>query len=106
MGDACQNGLASWNAADMAGRQIRADHTLQPVIYTMGYEGSAAAVDKALLSRLANTNGTAINPLTNKVYNTVYDTTATMGQFFDIPTANDVATAFNELLSEILRLSQ
>jgi len=106
MGDACQNGLASWNAADMAGRQIRTDHTLQPVIYTMGYEGSANAVDKVLLSRLANTNGTAINPTTNKVYNTVYDSTATMGQFFDIPNANDVATAFNELLSEILRLSQ
>jgi uncharacterized protein YbaA (DUF1428 family) len=107
-GNACQIGLASWNAADMAGRQIHGDTTLTPIIYTMGYAGSVSGsggVDPVLLSRLSNVNGTAINPTTNMVYNTVYNSTIPSGLYIQIQTVDDVTPAFQILLSQILRLS-
>jgi Flp pilus assembly protein TadG len=107
--NACQIGLASWNATDMAGRQIHADTVLSPIIYTMGYAGSVSGsggVDVVLLSRLANVTGTALNPQTGLVYNTVYNNSITPGLYLQIQQVGDVSTAFDQLLSEILRLSQ
>jgi hypothetical protein len=92
----------------MAGRQIHGDTTLTPIIYTMGYAGSVSGsggVDPVLLSRLSNVNGTAINPTTNMVYNTVYNSTIPSGLYIQIQTVDDVTPAFQILLSQILRLS-
>jgi Flp pilus assembly protein TadG len=94
-GDACQVGLASWNAADMAGKQIRADTTLLPVIYCMGYEGNGGD-DPALMRRLANVNVAS---------NTVYDSTKPQGLYLPIATQNDITPAFQSLLTEILRIA-
>jgi hypothetical protein len=93
-GDACQVGLASWNAADMAGKQIRADATLSPVIYTLGYLGNGG-VDPALLQRLSNVKGVS----------TVYDATKPEGLYLPIATMNDITPAFQYVLAEILRLT-
>jgi hypothetical protein len=92
--DACQIGLASWNAADMAGKQIRADATLTPIIYTMGYKGNGGD-DPALMKRLSNVKGQS----------TVYDSTRPQGVYLPISTVNDIAPAFQSVLAEILRLS-
>ena len=96
LGDACQVGLASWNAADMAGKQIRADATLTPVIYTMGYEGNAGGKDDpALMQRLSNVKGAS----------SVYDATKPEGLYLPILTVNDISPAFQRVISEILRLT-
>jgi Flp pilus assembly protein TadG len=108
-GDPCQVGLASWNAADMAARQIHGDTTLTPVIYTMGYAGSVSGnggVDTVLLERMANcAPGVACSPGGASAVNTVYNPTIPSGMYIQIQTVNDVAPAFQVLLSEILRLS-
>ncbi len=94
-GDACQVGLASWNAADMAGRMIRSDTNLSPVIYCMGYEGNGGD-DPALMRRLANVNVAS---------NTVYDSTKPQGLYLQIATVNDITPAFQSVLAEVLRLA-
>jgi Flp pilus assembly protein TadG len=108
-GNACQVGLASWNATDMAARQIHFDTTLTPIIYTMGYAGSVAGsggVDTVLLERLANcAPGVPCSPGGANATNTVYNSTIPSGMYIQIQTVNDVAPAFQVLLSEILRLS-
>jgi hypothetical protein len=94
-GDACQVGLASWNAADMAGRQIHADTTLNPVIYCMGYEGNGGD-DPVFMERLANINVSA---------NTVYNSAKPSGKYIQVQQASDITGAFQSLAEEILRLS-
>jgi hypothetical protein len=95
-GDACVVGLASWNAADMAGKQIRADATLSPVIYTLGYQGNAGGKDDpVLMRRLSNIKGAS----------TVYDATRPEGLYLPIANINDITPAFQRVLSEILRLT-
>jgi Flp pilus assembly protein TadG len=110
-GNACQVGLASWNAADMAGKKIHADTNITPRIYTMGYAGNvtgSGGVDTTLMQRLANvnTNNMAVNPLTNKVYNTVYNSAVPSAMYIQIQQTADVAPAFNQLLAQIVRLSR
>lgn len=108
-GNACQVGLASWNAADMAARQIHGDTTLTPIIYTMGYAGSvsgAGGVDTVLLERMANCNpGIPCSPGGANATNTVYNSSIPSGMYIQIQTVDDVTPAFQVLLSEILRLS-
>lgn len=79
----------------MAGRQIRADTTLLPVIYCMGYEGNGGD-DPALMRRLANVNVAS---------NTVYDPTKPQGLYLQIANVNDIAPAFQSVLAEILRIA-
>jgi hypothetical protein len=93
--DACQIGLASWNAADMAGMRIRADTTLKPVIYSMGFQGNGGD-DPALMRRLSNINVAS---------NSVYDSSKAQGMYLPIQVPNDIAPAFQYVLSEILRLT-
>jgi Flp pilus assembly protein TadG len=93
--DSCQIGLASWNAADMAGKKIHSDTTLNPVIYCMGYEGNGGD-DPALMRRLANINIAS---------NTVYDSTKPSGKYIQIQNLTDISGAFASLAEEILRLS-
>jgi hypothetical protein len=95
IGDACQVGLASWNAADMAGKQIRADTTLSPVIYSLGYQGNGGD-DPALMRRLANVNIAS---------NTIFDATKPQGLYLAISGVNDITPAFQYVLAEILRLT-
>jgi hypothetical protein len=108
-GNACQVGLASWNAADMAARQIHGDTTLSPVIYTMGYAGSVSGsggVDTVLLERMANcAPGMPCGPGGANATNTVYNSSISSGMYLQIQTVDDVTPAFETLLSEILRLS-
>jgi hypothetical protein len=94
-GDACQVGLASWNAADMAGKVIRSDTTLLPVIYCMGYEGNGGD-DPALMQRLANVKVAG---------NSVFDSSKPQGMYIQVATVNDIVPAFQNVLAEILRLS-
>ena len=107
--DACQVGLASWNAADMAARQIHADTTLTPIIYTMGFVGSVSGnggVDVALLERMSNCNpGKPCSPGGANATNTVYNSSIPSGMYIQVQTLSDVTPAFQTLLSEILRLS-
>ncbi len=79
----------------MAGKQIRADTTLTPVIYTMGYKGNGGD-DPVLMRRLANVNISS---------NTVYDATKPQGLYLPIATVNDITPAFQSVLAEILRLT-
>jgi Flp pilus assembly protein TadG len=108
-GNACQIGLASWNATDMAARQIHGDTTLTPIIYTMGYAGEvtgAGGVDTVLLERLANCSpGVPCGPGGANATNTVYNSSVPSGMYLQIQTLDDVTPAFQALLSEILRLS-
>ncbi len=108
-GNACQVGLASWNAADMAARQIHGDTTLTPIIYTMGYAGSVSGpggVDAALLERMANcAPGMPCGPGGANATDTVYNSSIPSGMYLQVQTVDDVTPAFETLLSEILRLS-
>ena len=108
-GNACQVGLASWNAADMAARQIHGDTTLTPIIYTMGYAGSVSGnggIDTVLLMRMANCKpGVPCGPGGINAVNTVYNSKIPSGMYLQVQTVDDVTPAFQALLSEILRLS-
>jgi Flp pilus assembly protein TadG len=108
-GNACQVGLASWNAADMAARQIHGDTTLTPIIYTMGYAGEVSGnggLDTVLLMRMANCKpGVPCGPGAANATNTVYNSAIPSGMYLQVQTVDDVTPAFQVLLSEILRLS-
>jgi hypothetical protein len=82
-----------------------------PRIFTMGYVGQATGaggVDNVLLQRLANvdTSNDALNPATGLQFNTVYDSTKPSGMYIQIQEPNDVDSAFQTLLAQILRLSR
>jgi hypothetical protein len=108
-GNACQVGLASWNAADMAAKQIHGDTTLTPIIYALGYAGSVSGdggLDPVLLERFANCKpGIPCGPGGANAANTVYSSSIPTGMYIQVQTVDDVAPAFQALLSEILRLS-
>jgi Flp pilus assembly protein TadG len=89
-------GLASWNAADDAARRIRADNTLTPVIYTIGYNGGSEKPDTILMERISNINDPA---------NTAYDSSKPSGLYVMAPTPAQLSAAFGKVASEILRLT-
>jgi Flp pilus assembly protein TadG len=99
--DACQIGLASWNAADQAARQIHGDTTYLPVIYSLGYEGNGGD-DPAFMTRLANLPKIPGTTTTN----TVYDATKPKGMYIQVQNQNDIQPAFQSVMSEILRIAQ
>lgn len=82
---------AATNAADNIANTIRNDGT---VIYTIGL-GSNGGVDDTFLRRVAN--DTASN-----AYNSAQPT----GKYYYSPDASQLATAFNAVSSQILRLSR
>ncbi|MEI9975368.1 MAG: vWA domain-containing protein [Ignavibacteriota bacterium] len=100
--DACQVGLASWNAADMAAYQIHqhAGTTIKPVIYCLGYEGSGGD-DPEFMTRLANI---PTNPSTGAA-NSVYDSTQPKGMYIQVVKQADIMPAFESIVAEILRIS-
>lgn len=92
-----QIGLASWNATEAAGRAIRADGTLSPVIYCIGYDGGSEKPDELLMKRLANVDA---------MENTTYDPSKPAGLYVKAPTPAQLSAAFGKVASEILRLTQ
>jgi Flp pilus assembly protein TadG len=107
LGDACQFGLASWNAADMAAKNIHTDaHGLKPIIYALGFEGNGGD-DPAFMQRLANCapGVPCVNGGANAT-NTAYWANQPSGMYLPIATPGDIAPALQTVLAEILRLSQ
>jgi hypothetical protein len=107
LGDACQFGLASWNAADMAARTIHTDaHNLKPIIYSLGFEGNGGD-DPAFMQRLANCapGVSCSGPGGAVAVNTAYWPNQPSGMYVPIATPTDISTALNTVLAEILRLA-
>jgi hypothetical protein len=111
--DACQVGLASWQAAahqawkiwnqivwDKTTQQNIADpgpNLAQPIIYTIGFASTATDLpDMKLLQMIAN------DPLSP----VPFCTTRPRGEAFYAKDPNAVSIAFQQIASEILRLSQ
>lgn len=87
--------LASWNATDNAGQRIRTQNAISPIaIYTIGYNGNAGGTDIELLKRLANTQDASS-----------YDASQQSGKFKLVQDASQMAAAFKDIASEILRLA-
>lgn len=87
---------ASINAADNQATTIRNDANLTPVIYAIGLGGtSAQPIDTTFMERIANDPRSPM-----------YDVTKAAGVYFYSPTATDLGGVFQQVASEILRLSQ
>ena len=87
---------ASVNAADNQATTIRNDPNLIPVIYAIGLGGtSAEPIDATFMERMSNDPRSPI-----------YDSTKPAGQYFYSPTATDLGDVFQQVASEILRISQ
>ncbi|MGO4885913.1 MAG: VWA domain-containing protein [Bryobacteraceae bacterium] len=87
---------ASVNAADNQATTIRNDPNLIPVIYSIGLGGtSAEPIDATFMERVANDPRSPI-----------YNSAKPAGLYVYSPTATDLAGAFQQIASEILRLSQ
>jgi Flp pilus assembly protein TadG len=87
---------ASVNAADNQASTIRNDASLAPVIYAIGLGGtSAEPIDATFMERIAN------DPRSP-----VYNSAKPAGEYIYSPTATDLGGAFQQVASEILRISQ
>jgi Flp pilus assembly protein TadG len=96
--------LASWNAADSAARRIRDDwnkvnrtgdlNAMPIYIYVIGYTGNGG-VDRGLLRRIAN------DPKANN-----FDRTKPIGAYYSAGDAAQLSSAFNTVLTAILRLAK
>jgi Flp pilus assembly protein TadG len=87
---------ASVNAADNQATTIRNDANLAPVIYSIGLGGdSAEPIDATFMERVANDPRSPI-----------YNSAQPAGQYFYSPTATDLGGIFQQVASEILRISQ
>jgi Flp pilus assembly protein TadG len=87
---------ASFNAADSMAQTIRNDTTYAPVIYTIGLQGNEPmAIDQDFMERLANASG-ASN----------FDATKPQGDFILATSTAGLAQAFQQIASQILRLSR
>ncbi len=87
---------ASVNAADNQATTIRNDATLIPIIYSIGLGGtSAEPIDATFMERLANDPRSPI-----------YNSSKPAGEYVYAPTAAELASAFQQVASQILRISQ
>ena len=92
---------AAFNAADNMATTIRSDTTIRPVMFVIGLnESTGEPLDADWLARVANdpgykdTNG-----------NSVFQNSQTPGMYFNVSAAG-LGGAFQEIASQILRLSQ
>jgi Flp pilus assembly protein TadG len=86
----------AFNAADAQAQKIHNDTNFAPVIYTIGLAGNETmAMNQAFMERLAN------DPRANN-----YDQTKPQGQFILATDNASVAAAFNQIASQVLRLSK
>jgi len=87
---------ASVNAADNQATTIRNDANLIPVIYAIGLGGtSAEPIDATFMERVSNDPRSPI-----------YNSAKPAGLYVYSPTATDLVGAFQQVASEILRISQ
>ena len=87
---------ASVNAADNQATTIRNDTNLIPVIYSIGLGGtSAEPIDATFMERVANDPRSPI-----------YNSALPAGEYVYSPTATDLVGAFQQVASQILRISQ
>ena len=87
---------ASVNAADNQAATIRNDANLVPVIYAIGLGGtSAEPIDTTFMERISN------DPRSP-----TYNSAKPAGEYFYSPNATDLTGVFQQVASEILRLSQ
>ena len=87
---------ASVNTADNQATTIRNDHNLVPVIYAIGLGGtSSEPIDATFMERISNDPRSPI-----------YNASLPAGEYFYSPTATDLGGVFQQVASEILRLSQ
>ncbi len=87
---------ASFNAADSQAMTIRSDTTYSPIIYTIGLQGNEPmAMDQDFMERLSN------DPRASN-----YDKTRPSGTFILATNTGQLSAAFQQIASQILRLSQ
>jgi Flp pilus assembly protein TadG len=87
---------ASVNAADNQATAIRNDSNLVPVIYAIGLGGTTTQpIDATFMERVSNDPRSPI-----------YNSTQPPGEYFYSPTATDLGGVFQQVASEILRISQ
>jgi len=87
---------ASVNAADNQATTIRNDANLIPVIYAIGLGGTTSQpIDATFMERVSNDPRSPI-----------YNSAQPAGEYFYSPTATDLGGVFQQVASEILRLSQ
>jgi Flp pilus assembly protein TadG len=87
---------ASFNAADSMAQKIRNDPTYTTIIYTIGLQGNETmAMNQDFMERLAN-DAKASN----------FDPTKPQGQFLLATNTTQLSQAFQQIASEILRLSR
>jgi hypothetical protein len=84
---------ASINALDNAAQRIRADASLNVVIYSIGL-GGAGEAEHELLRRVSN-----------DLQSPIYDNTKPAGFYVYSPTPSQLGEAFAKVASEILRLA-
>lgn len=106
--NAYQVGLVSWNAVYNAAKTIRSDTSLKPVIFCIGYE-AGDELDRSLMKRIVNTNTgfrTWAQDPKGQYLSSDYDPTSTRGSYFEASEAGSISAAFQQVASEVLRLSQ
>jgi hypothetical protein len=90
---------ASFNAADAQALAIISDATFKPTIYTIGLGGAADVADQSIfesfLERVAN------DPRSSR-----YNASLPTGMFVYSPDDTQLAAAFHQIASQILRLSK
>ena len=87
---------ASFNAADSMAFTIRNDTTYTPIVFTIGLSGNETmAMNQDFMERLAN-DARASN----------YDSTKPQGQFILASDTAHLSQAFEQVASQILRLSK
>lgn len=89
--------VAGKNITDNTAAAIRGDATFTPVIYAIGLGGTLPAdpIDDTFMERISN------DPR-SPIYNNLQQT----GKYVYAPTASQLQDAFNQIASEILRISQ
>jgi len=87
--------FAATNAAFEQVKKIRADKTYKPVVYTIGL---GQYVDPQFMMDLANDPASSIK--------TNIDSNSPMGQYVAAPTAAQLSAAFQQIASQVLRISQ
>ena len=87
---------AAMNAADSMAQKIRNDNVYSTVIYTIGLQGNEPmAIDQDFMERVAN------DPRASN-----YDSTRPSGKFILATNSGELSQAFQQIASQILRLSQ
>lgn len=92
---------AAFNVADNIATAIRQDTSIRPVLFVIGLnESTGEPLDADWLARVANDPG-----YRDAGGNSVFQNTQTAGKYYNV-SASGLGAAFQEIASQILRLSQ